>query len=563
MVPIRMLLWRLLAILAFALGMGQSAQANVPLRTCIAPLAKAENEAARVLAAPGRFDCGHDQAAYGSGDFAILLKFAPVRIVPTDPLVLRFASAWQDSARVIFHYADGTSEGRSLTAHSVSQFLKLGAIVELPVPVHPAPLDRIRIDTAGSANLRGVMLDAKLMTRSEAAEADGWIIALYAGFGGLLLAMVAYNLSLFVVLRHRFQLYYAARAGCLLAYASTASGAILLVSPALGDDDRHRLNYALLGLTAIFAVKFIQAFFGKYGDLPAMRSYIRFACIGVIVTTLAFCLLAPWQIRMLDRVAYIAMAMLTLAIIPIVWTAWRRGNRYVPLFLLAWIGPLSNAYLRLAHGFNLIDYSFWLANGNLVAIAVEMLLSSVVIVMRLRELNHERDLALASEQSALRLAGSDPLTGLLNRRAFMELAIGRAGQFRLMVFDLDHFKAINDRSGHDVGDEVLRRIALVIQGLRPRGSLAVRMGGEEFALLVPMEREDECRPARVLDAVRELELPLGLRVTTSLGIAEGTIATEQDWKRLYRLADAALYRAKADGRDRACRATDFTNTAAA
>lgn len=554
---------RMLAALALALGFGPSAWASVPLQTCIAPLAASPLKAGSPHESPPPFDCGTDQSNFGSGDFAVQLRFASVRSDPANPLVLRFASAWQDSARVTFHFADGTSRTLALTANEPAQHLKFGAIIELPVPDHPAPLSTILIETSNSANLRGVMLEAKLMTRSEAQRAENWIIALYAGFSGLLLAMIAYNLSLFTVLRYRFQLYYAGRAACLGAYVLTTSGAVLMLWPALGGDMRHRLNYLLLSLTGLLAVRFIQSFFGQDADDPGLRRYVNLAAIGVVATSLVFCIFAPWQIRLLDRIAYVALALLLLGVAPIVWKAWRRGNRYVPLFLLAWCGPLGAAYLRIAHGFNLIDYSFWLANGNLVAIAIESLLSSMMIVMRLRELNQERDKARANEQSALRLANSDSLTGLLNRRAFLELAIGSPGQYRLMVVDLDYFKAINDRSGHDFGDDVLRRVAQIIQALRPRGSLAVRMGGEEFALLVPLDQEAECRPAQVLAAVRELELPLGTRVTASMGVAEGTVATEQDWRRLYRLADAALYRAKADGRDRVCRATDFANIAAA
>ena len=61
----------------------------------------------------------------------------------------------------------------------------------------------------------------------------------------------------------------------------------------------------------------------------------------------------------------------------------------------------------------------------------------------------------------------------------------------------------------------------------------------------------------VLQAVRNCTMPQGIQVTVSVGFADGSVACEDDWKRLYRLADTALYRAKSDGRDRACRATDF------
>jgi diguanylate cyclase (GGDEF)-like protein len=91
----------------------------------------------------------------------------------------------------------------------------------------------------------------------------------------------------------------------------------------------------------------------------------------------------------------------------------------------------------------------------------------------------------------------------------------------------------------------------------------VRLGGEEFALMVPISRHAECTPEQLLLAVRNRAMPLGIKVTTSIGFADGRVDSDEGWRKLYRLADSALYRAKSDGRDRACRATDFTKIAAA
>jgi diguanylate cyclase (GGDEF)-like protein len=85
----------------------------------------------------------------------------------------------------------------------------------------------------------------------------------------------------------------------------------------------------------------------------------------------------------------------------------------------------------------------------------------------------------------------------------------------------------------------------------------VRLGGEEFAVLVPRAYFAECNAENLLAAVRDLEMPIGFKVTVSIGFADGSVADEERWKRLYRLADSALYRAKSDGKDRTCRATDF------
>ena len=543
-------LLQLICVLVLALGVSTAAHAQIPVQTCVAPLEKQG-------AALPKFACDADQSRHGSGDFGVQLRFRPVISHPTDPLVLRHTSVWQDAERVVFHYADGTTAALAFNSQNARKYMTIGAIFEFPVPARTAPLDGIYIETGNSANWRGVVLGAELMKRSESEEVQRWMIALYAAFGGLSLALLAYNIALWSVLRHAFQLTYSAMVAALMAYTFSSSSLAMKFIPVLENNDRLRLNYVFLCLAAVFGMRFMLDFFGSRVIGPVLRRAIAWAtgfCLAVSVT---FAAMAPTMGWLLDKLYFGSAGLLIALLIPIIWSAWRARVRYFWLFLLAWSAPILVSALRAAHGMGLIGYSFWLDNGNLFALSIESLLSTMLIVTRLRELSNERDRARASEQSALRLANSDPLTGLLNRRAFVHMAVGRNAVHRLLLVDIDHFKAINDRLGHDAGDEVLCAVADVLQSCRPADSLAVRLGGEEFALLVPLEHQRECPPEKILEAIRAKAMPLDWKVTVSLGFADGRLASEEDWKRLYRLADAALYRAKADGRDRACRATDF------
>jgi diguanylate cyclase (GGDEF)-like protein len=151
------------------------------------------------------------------------------------------------------------------------------------------------------------------------------------------------------------------------------------------------------------------------------------------------------------------------------------------------------------------------------------------------------------------LARRDPLTGLANRRALIEQFEGFAdsgASLRLMVIDIDRFKRINDRFGHDMGDRVLQTIATVLLS-HARGDIcAARLGGEEFAML---SRSDALDPALALQLLREIrtsEMPHGEAVTASIGVADAVVTQAEDWTALYGQADRALYRAKDEGRDR-------------
>jgi diguanylate cyclase (GGDEF)-like protein len=231
------------------------------------------------------------------------------------------------------------------------------------------------------------------------------------------------------------------------------------------------------------------------------------------------------------------------------WQAWRARSNYLWIFAIAWALPIFAASLRVFANFGLIPWNFWIDNSTIVSMAAEALISSVAIAYRIRLLSRERDQAIAAETVARRLADTDPLTGLLNRRAFLASAIGRPGPQTLLVLDLDHFKQVNETLGHDGGDEVLRVVARTLRQLAPPGALVARIGGEEFAVIADMANPLE--PNLLLGRLRATRMPFDLRVTASIGTATGTLMAESDWKTLYRAADTALFAAKSAGRDRA------------
>lgn len=167
-------------------------------------------------------------------------------------------------------------------------------------------------------------------------------------------------------------------------------------------------------------------------------------------------------------------------------------------------------------------------------------------------------------------ARRDWLTGLLNRRGVVEIVdrwgveLGQRPLLGVMAVDIDHFKSINDRYGHEVGDSVLERLAGELQRQAGPGSVVGRMGGEEFLVLLPDsdERTVRLRAERLRRASARFAIEVPdrfIRVTVSIGYAFGSRG--ESLEPVLRRADAALYRAKEQGRNRVVGAEDIDQPA--
>ncbi len=165
------------------------------------------------------------------------------------------------------------------------------------------------------------------------------------------------------------------------------------------------------------------------------------------------------------------------------------------------------------------------------------------------------------EERLRELATSDDLTGLANRRHFLELAsqeLVRAerygGDVSLLIMDIDHFKRVNDTFGHDIGDRVLKSVADVSRESLRNIDILARLGGQEFAALLPHTGLEQAASVaeRVRLAVAENAVMTprgGLQVTISIGVSEAATGSF-DLDSFFRCADEALYAAKRAGRNR-------------
>ncbi|MCB2059482.1 MAG: diguanylate cyclase, partial [Novosphingobium sp.] len=204
-------------------------------------------------------------------------------------------------------------------------------------------------------------------------------------------------------------------------------------------------------------------------------------------------------------------------------------------------------------------------------ILVNALLLNIALIVfgwrRYRQLLEEVEERRKAEEQARILAETDSLTGCLNRRSInsagnaMLAGLGTRGQrLAFMMIDLDNFKRVNDFNGHSAGDLVLQQCAKRIAKLLPEQSLMARIGGDEFAIVVPFEKSrvqtiDQLAAAIVEHISKVLEINgVSVEVTASLGIADNDMGRRPDGsaadaETFLHMADIAMYQAKKQGRN--------------
>ena len=231
-------------------------------------------------------------------------------------------------------------------------------------------------------------------------------------------------------------------------------------------------------------------------------------------------------------------------------------------------------------GFFLIGYFLFLLSLNLgknihleILIGLIFFFGSVFVYITMTvSANTVEDVLRVDKLELMTI--TDSLTGLYNRRYIEsrgETEVKRSLRYghvlSLLMIDIDHFKTINDTYGHQMGDEVLKRIGQTLKSQTRESDMAARYGGEEFLLIYPETKIPSARVAaeRMRLAIKDLKIPLPgespdraeedqngswIGITVSIGISGLIGDDKQDFKTLLKRADRALYRAKAEGRDR-------------
>jgi diguanylate cyclase (GGDEF)-like protein len=226
----------------------------------------------------------------------------------------------------------------------------------------------------------------------------------------------------------------------------------------------------------------------------------------------------------------------------------------LPLLASAYFGSARRiaADLLLFAGSLVVVLAVWVDPGVRVAVFLGTLIPGLFVAAVVATLKHRLD---AHVDDLRELAATDPLTGVLNHGAFgaaLERACAADERVTLLLFDVDHFKSVNDSFGHQEGDRMLRVVSDVLTAHKRRDDVLGRVGGEEFALLLGEADAAVARlvAERVRGALRVATALTPASLTLSVGIAERSGAVSSSHA-LLAAADRALYLAKERGRDQA------------
>jgi diguanylate cyclase (GGDEF)-like protein len=473
---------------------------------------------------------------------------------------------------------DGVPFARRELAHASPVFL-----IE-PPGEHPRTY-YLRVESTG-----GIQVPLSLM-RFDAFTAHFETGQLVLGlFLGMLLILSAMGLLLYALMRDRLFLLFAGFIGGYTLLQATLSGLAFQLFWPESTWWASRAAPVMVVVTGLFAAAFVRDFLESRARLARLDRFLG----GLNGLGAAVAIVALIDVRWGIRLSAVYATVLIGASVGGALLLAARGFRPARYFAAAMSAFLIGMFIASLTYVGLLAYSNLTAQAMQIGTLLLAVMIAIAITTRIRDLQVARARAAESAQKYLtalnqelerlvrdrtkalerkneelrELAARDSLTGLLNHRAVIEQfhhALNGAYRYReplaVIMVDIDHFKAVNDRFGHQAGDSVLMTLArLLLQHVRA-ADICGRYGGEEFLLLLPKAVPGTAyelaeRLRRQIHALELAELQ-GTRVTASFGVAEldleGPAVSGDD---LIRRADEALYQAKRLGRNRVCCAAD-------
>ncbi len=371
----------------------------------------------------------------------------------------------------------------------------------------------------------------------------------YGALYGALIILLVYNLVLYSYLKEKRYLLYSLYLFSFLIFNFTYTGHGFWWVWSESVLSQQWLMPAFMFLYLFSAVRFTIEFLNTQHYLPRLyrsRKYI-YGALGVLAVVIV--IIGSRSFAVMSQLAILTTIALWMLFIGAF--AYRNGDTLAKFFLPAVLCGTGGATVSSLATWGLIPYSTWAFRAIEIGMVLEMSLLSISLAFNYKQVQQAR-------RNAERDARLDPLTSLYNRRAFEDLVypiweLGkRSNKFMsVILIDIDWFKSINDKYGHDMGDKVLKKVAEEIKCQVRASDITFRWGGEEFLVFLPNTRVQYAK--QIAENLRmhlfAHDINKLVSVTVSIGVA-GTSPGDEDVDILIKGADQALYLAKARGRNK-------------
>ena len=437
----------------------------------------------------------------------------------------------------------------------------------------------LRIHSSGALNV-----PLALETPAATIALSNHLTLIHGLFYGALLVFSVFNLLLFFSSGTAYYFYNAFYMASLGLFLFAMGG---FANQYFWPDSAGFANTAiplLMSVNSLAMTLFGRSFLEVQPGSRADRALKGLAWVSLVLIALAFMLPYNKSIVLSTTVALLIIG----SLFGIGLVRWRQGYMPAKWYVLAWSGMLAGALIYALAAFGYLADFLAREIFMQVAVGAQVILLNYAMVQRWRLLNqklldvelnartnlelkvHERTAQLRNTMRELERANrqlatlslNDALTGLYNRRHLDNLLPELCAESRrsgrpltIALLDADHFKAVNDDWGHEVGDQCLQHMADILRRhvKRPR-DVAIRFGGEEFAILLPGTGADGARTLcqQILKDLADTRIATssGKSVILTMSAGTATLAAGEDERELFRRADDALYSAKAAGRNR-------------
>lgn len=514
-----------------------------------------------ILAKRSQFDCGNDKLQKATDYLWLVADIADLQVGLVDP-VIRYRAARHgpltvhavhengDIQTTRYSHADLVKRWRSPYAASLPVAEKDGS---QPVSV----LIGVQDPWEASNWMDIDIVDAKtdLALANDARELSALLL-------GLLFAPLLLDLVFFLAVRQRFIVYHMVMISAMIVTEIVWTGQIFSIWPSASFVDRSVIGFLSLSIAAAGSMLLVRELLdpkklGLWGSRLMLWTSAGFVVVTAIVMIFAADLPVIGSV-----IFHIACGLTLLVGLVNILNCARQGDRIAMMQLLGFSGILVISVARILRSLGFAAAAPIADNGFFICLLFEIAVTCIIVSKRTMQMRRQRDLAIAESVALERLAMTDPLTRLLNRNGFhqkydtiMQQAEPKQAAWFMLVLDIDFFKRTNDRFGHDGGDVALRQLSDLLQNFIRKGDICARFGGEEFVMLA-VAKDNEAAAAYAERLRRTVESftfgndthPIG-RLTISIGVVPLIFGKDNSFHYHFEIADRALYRAKAMGRN--------------